>query len=121
MSEMKIENHFAQGAIVNNGQMNVGGGTIHVHVQGNGPAVVEEVDEALAGKLAPVFFGNRELVAEFLGRIKGAKPTDVTAEVNRLIKERKVSDISCNKVLWEILHENGYYAPTLSNWNSQIR
>lgn len=43
MSEMKIENHFAQGAIVNNGQMNVGGGTIHVHVQGKGQAVVEEV------------------------------------------------------------------------------
>ena len=44
MSEMKIENHFAQGAIVNNGQMNVGGGTIHVHVQGKGQ-LVEEVDE----------------------------------------------------------------------------
>ena len=28
---------------------------------------------------------------------------------------------SCNKVLWEILHDNVYYAPTLSNWNSQIR
>ena len=41
---MKIENHFAQGAIVNNGQMNVGGGTIHVHVQGKQQAV-EEVDE----------------------------------------------------------------------------
>ena len=90
------------------------------HVHGKAPAT-EEADEALAEKLAPVFFGNRELVAEFLGRIKGAKPTDVTAEVNRLLKERKVSDISCNKVLWEILHENGYYAPTLSNWNSQIR
>ena len=120
MSEMKIENHFAQGAIVNNGQMNVGGGTIHVHVQGK-EHVVEEVDEALADKLAPVFYGNRELMAEFLERIKGAKPTDVTTEVNRLLKERKVSDVSCNKVLWEILHENGYYTPTLSNWNSQIR
>ena len=63
MSEMKIENHFAQGAIVNNGQMNVGGGTIHVHVQGNGQAVGEEADEALVSKLAPVFFGNREQVA----------------------------------------------------------
>ena len=41
---MKIENHFAQGAIVNNGQMNVGGGTIHVHVQGK-QQVVEEVDQ----------------------------------------------------------------------------
>ena len=120
MSEMKIENHFAQGAIVNNGQMNVGGGTIHVHVQGKGQ-MVEEVDEVLADKLAPVFFGNRELVAEFLGRIKGAKPIDVTAEVNRLVKERKVSDISCNKVLWKILYDNGFYAPTLSNWNSQIK
>ena len=106
MSEMKIENHFAQGAIVNNGQMNVGGGTIHVLVQGK-QQVVEQVDESLVDKLAPVFYGNRELVSEFLGRIKGTKPTDVTAEVNRLLKERKVSDISCNKVLWEILHENG--------------
>ena len=90
------------------------------HVHGK-VSVTEEADEALAEKLVPVFFGNRELVAEFMGRIKGAKPTDVTAEVNRLLKERKVSDISCNKVLWEILHENGYYAPTLSNWNSQIK
>ena len=90
------------------------------HAHGKAP-VTEEVDEALAEKLVPVFFGNRELVAEFMGRIKGAKPTDVTAEVNRLLKERKVSDISCNKALWEILHENGFYAPTLSNWNSQIR
>ena len=90
------------------------------HVQGKVP-LTEEVDEALVCKLAPVFFGNKELVVEFLGRIKGAKPIDVTAEVNRLVKERKVSDISCNKVLWEILHDNGYYSPTLSNWNSQIR
>ena len=90
------------------------------HVHGKEP-LTEEVDEVLVDKLAPVFFGNREQVAEFLGRIKGAKPTDVTAEVNRLVKERKVSDISCNKVLWEILHDNGFYAPTLSNWNSQIK
>lgn len=83
--------------------------------------LTKEVDESLVDKLAPVFYGNRELVSEFLGRIKGTKPTDVTAEVNRLLKERKVSDVSCNKVLWEILHENGYYTPTLSNWNSQIR
>ncbi len=93
-------------------------GATHAHGK---VSVTAEADEALAEKLVPVFFGNRELVAEFMGRIKGAKPTDVTAEVNRLLKERKVSDISCNKVLWEILHENGYYAPTLSNWNSQIR
>lgn len=83
--------------------------------------LTKEVDESLVDKLAPVFYGNRELVSEFLGRIKGTKPTDVTAEVNRLLKERKVSDVSCNKVLWEILHGNGYYTPTLSNWNSQIR
>lgn len=43
---MKIENHFAQGAIVNNGQMNVGGGTIHVHVQGKGQAVEVQPENA---------------------------------------------------------------------------
>lgn len=92
----------------------------HVQGQGNVP-LTGEADEALVCKLAPVFYGDRKLVMEFLGRIKGTKPTDVTAEVNRLIKDRKVSDFSCNKVLWEILHENGYYSPTLSNWNSQIK
>ena len=46
MSEMKIENHFAQGAIVNNGQMNVGGGTIHVHVQGKQQVVDEQAENA---------------------------------------------------------------------------
>lgn len=46
MSEMKIENHFAQGAIVNNGQMNVGGGTIHVHVQGKQQVVEEQSQNA---------------------------------------------------------------------------
>lgn len=46
MSEMKIENHFAQGAIVNNGQMNVGGGTIHVHVQGKQQVVEEQAENA---------------------------------------------------------------------------
>lgn len=46
MSEMKIENHFAQGAIVNNGQMNVGGGTIHVHVQGKEHVVEEQAENA---------------------------------------------------------------------------
>ena len=43
---MKIENHFAQGAIVNNGQMNVGGGTIHVHVQGKEHVVEEQAENA---------------------------------------------------------------------------
>lgn len=43
---MKIENHFAQGAIVNNGQMNVGGGTIHVHGQGKGQAAEEQAPDA---------------------------------------------------------------------------
>ena len=43
---MKIENHFAQGAIVNNGQMNVGGGTIHVHVQGKQQVTEEQPENA---------------------------------------------------------------------------
>lgn len=34
MEEKKIENHFEAGAIVNNGQMNVGGGTINVYKNG---------------------------------------------------------------------------------------
>ena len=44
--------------------------------------------------------------------------------INAMLEENGgelTPEIDVDKVLWEILHENGYYAPTLSNWNSQIR
>ena len=52
--------------------------------------------------------------------IKGAKPTQITELVKRMVKERKISDASCHKDLWQLLHDAGLYPPTNRNWNTQI-
>ncbi len=75
--------------------------------------------EAIA-KLKPFFFNMEQEAADFVSKIRGVKPKDVTAEVNRLLKERKVSDMSCKKPLWEILHQYGLYKCGISNWDNQI-
>lgn len=116
---MEITNNFQPGAIVNNGQMNVGGGTINVYQDGKAVQTSAE-DEPLVAALTPIFYGDGEEAARFLDAIKGAKPTQITELVKRMVKERKISDASCHKDLWQLLHEAGLYPPTLANWNSQI-
>lgn len=77
-------------------------------------------DEETIEQLAPIFYGSKSDARNFLRMIEGAKPTQVVATANEMIREKKISDMSCNKPLWAILHANGYYAKGLNNWNSQI-
>ena len=116
---MEITNYFAEGAIVNNGQMNVGGGTINVYQDGK-VVQTSAADEPLVAALTPIFYGYPDEAARFLDAIKGAKPTQITELVKRMVKERKISDASCHKTLWEILHDAGLYPLTNRNWNTQI-
>ncbi|MBE6283533.1 MAG: hypothetical protein E7098_04235 [Mediterranea massiliensis] len=116
---MEITNNFQPGAIVNNGQMNVGGGTINVYQDGKVVQTSAE-DEPLVAALTPIFYGYPDEAARFLDAIKGAKPTQITAMVEQLVKERKISDASCHKPLWQLLHDAGLYPLTLQNWNNQI-
>ena len=116
---MEITNYFAEGAIVNNGQMNVGGGTITVYQDGKVVQTSAE-DEPLVAALTPIFYGYPDEAARFLDAIKGAKPTQITALVKQLVKEKKIRDMSCNKTLWQLLHDAGLYPLTLQNWNNQI-
>lgn len=78
------------------------------------------VCEPLVDALAPIFYGDREETRTFLSRIKGAKPMQVVSVANTLLQERKISEKSCNKTLWEILHDHGFYDPNLNNWNRNI-
>lgn len=82
------------------------------------PAVVEGSDAS--AELLPLFWGDDKVVEEFLRNISGAKPVQVVAVVNRMLKERKLSEKSCHKPLWEILYKHGLYTRNLSNWNAQI-
>ena len=70
-------------------------------------------------KLIECFY-SREDAEDFMRSIQGLRGTEITAMVRQFVRERRISDMSCYKPLWEALHELGIYKYTLSNWNQQI-
>lgn len=72
-------------------------------------------------QLKPIFFGIEEEAKAFLESIQGMKPTQITAKVNQLVGEQKISELSSHRDLWKVLHDNGYYNKTESNWNMQVK
>ena len=75
----------------------------------------------LAAQLAPIFFGDVAAAGNFLRTIRQAKPTQITALVRELVKTNVISEMSCHRDLWSILHAAGLYSPSESNWNQQLR
>ena len=80
------------------------------------PAAEEDIVE----ELAPIFYHDKKVVRQFLKQIRGVKPTEVTKQVNILIREGKVSTKSCQKELWIVLSRHGLYGRTYQNWHNQI-
>ena len=76
---------------------------------------------AVLGLLVPFFYNDGAEAAAFLRRVRGAKPVMVMEVVNELLAARKISDVSCRKPLWEVLHDNGLYKPSLQNWCGQLK
>ena len=70
-------------------------------------------------KLIECFY-SRDDAEDFMRSIQGLRGTEITAMVRQFARERRISDMSCYKPLWEALHEMGIYKYTLSNWNQQI-
>ena len=83
-------------------------------------ADVQEQDEDLQQELMPFFWNDAQNVAQFLKTIAGAKDTDITATVAQYVREKKISELSCHKDLWEVLNRHGRYLSKLSNWNQRI-
>ena len=82
---------------------------------GEAPAAFDIISE-----LQVIFHNNCEEAAAFIRRIDGAKSTFITEEVNRLLSEEKITKAGCKRDLWRILHDNGYYKPSESNWNRRV-
>lgn len=100
-----------------------------IHVENGGvlnfgsakkPTEDSEVDDRVEA-LLPFFYNEKETVEGFLRRVDGASAMDVVNVVNDMLRAKTVSDVSCNKPLWEVLTRLGIYSKTLANWNSQIR
>lgn len=87
----------------------------------NDPKEKETETTGLLLKVKPMFYGDERETNNFLNRIQGMKPTQITALVNQLVKEKKLSDLSCHRDLWQVLHDEGLYTKSESNWNQQVR
>lgn len=85
------------------------------------PAEGSDEKDDIISNLTPIFFGDAEEARHYLNAIKGCKPTQVVSMTAKLVKKKKISDMSCNSDLWSILNRNGLYEPSLSNWNAQLR
>lgn len=70
--------------------------------------------------LAKCFYDDASVAKEFIDEIRPMKPRQVTMLVNQWVRAKKISDSSCHRELWKLLHENGYYKCSESNWNNQV-
>lgn len=93
--------------------------------------IVEKLDETLDGgsfsmeevteQLLPIFYNNKAAVRDFLSNCLRMKSTQITDMVNRLVKDRVISDQSKGRDLWQVLHDYGIYTKTESNWNMRVK
>lgn len=78
------------------------------------------VNEDIVMSLKQIFFDDEAEARKFLASIQNMKSTQITAKVNELVKAKIISDKSHKHDLWNVLHKNGLYSPTESNWNQQV-
>ena len=109
-----------RGANIN--QLNIlTGEHAHVSYHGGGEEAVSNDQQQVVDRLKPLFFGVEEEARAFFTQIQGMKATQITAKVNQLVVEKKISDMSQRRDLWTVLHDCGLYDKSESNWNQQVR
>jgi hypothetical protein len=109
-----------RGANIN--QLNIlTGEHAHVSYHDGGEEAVSNDQQQVVDRLKPLFFGVEEEARAFFTQIQGMKATQITAKVNQLVVEKKISDMSQHRDLWTVLHDCGLYDKSESNWNQQVR
>ena len=62
------------------------------------------------------FNGNREKAVKFLAKIRGINDYEKAALVNSLVRNGDLSKEYKHRKLWSLLHRNGLYSKSESNW-----
>ena len=62
------------------------------------------------------FKGNREKAVKFLAKIRGITDYEKAALVNSLVRSGDLSKEYKHRKLWSLLHRNGLYSKSESNW-----
>ena len=92
-----------------------------VEVKEEEEIVLSPEEDALLVQLQPMFYGSEDNAKTFLGSIQGMKGKQITDMVNMMIAEKKLSELSCHRDLYMVLHDAGIYDKSESNWNMQVR
>lgn len=75
----------------------------------------------VARRLAPIFGGEVATAREFLGMAKDRPGKEITQLVNRWVTDKRILRDLSHRPLWTILHDEGLYKRSESNWNAQLR
>lgn len=78
-------------------------------------------DTELIDNLVDIFYNDRNAAVNYLAKIRtmSKNPEKVTYTAG-LVNEGKISDFSCRRNLWKLLHDSGLYPPQEGTWNKQI-
>lgn len=77
--------------------------------------------DALVNALLAIFFGSEENVHSFLNRIRGmTTDRDICKYIKAQVRKRIISETSYKKDLWQILHDNGVFKTSYSNYFKYI-
>ena len=79
------------------------------------------VDAKLIEELTPLFYNTREEVVKYISKLRTiTNNTEKSKFTANLVNDGIISDLSCKKPLWSVLHSHGLYLPTLNNWCKSI-
>lgn len=108
---------------VQNGGVLKFGGEEKSHEAGDDVSLVEDdVTECDTTEkaLLSVFMGDRQEMEKYLKAINGATDVQVANITKEFIDRRKISEVSKNKTLYDILKARGLYSRSYDNWRKMI-
>ena len=83
-------------------------------------ALLSPNESAAFDQILPIFKHNLKHALDFLIRIRGEKPPQITRDVCVLVRDGIIHPDSCKTALWRALYNNGLYPRGESNWHDQI-
>ena len=80
-----------------------------------------ENNETLLEKLIPIFYGNKEQAEVYIKKFKNiTNDVEKVQYTAQLVNENTISEMSCHRDLYSILHDHRLYNKSESNWNKVI-
>mgnify|MGYP003528186255 FL=1 len=80
-----------------------------------------ENNKTLLEELTPIFYGNKEQAEDYIKKIKNiTKDVEKIRYTAQLVHENTISEMSCHRDLYSILHDHWLYNKSESNWNKVI-